>query len=29
MTLALKFDLDIVKMYMCTENKFLPLAVQK
>ena len=29
MTLVLKLDLDVVKMYVCTEMKFLGSAVQK
>ena len=29
MTLVLKLDLDIVKMYVCTKMKLLPLMVQK
>ena len=29
MTLVLKLELDIIKMYVCTEMKFLPTAVQK
>ena len=29
MTLMLKLDMDIIKMYVCTKKKFLPLAVQK
>ena len=29
MTLILKLDLDIIKMYVCTKMKFLPLVVQK
>ena len=29
MTLMLKLDMDIIKMYVCTKKKFLPSAVQK
>ena len=29
MTLVLKLELDIIKIYVCTEMKFLPTAVQK
>ena len=29
MTLVLKLDLDIIKMYVCTKNEVLPSAVQK
>ena len=29
MTLVLKLELDIIKIYVCTEMKFLPTAAQK
>ena len=29
MTLVFKFDLDIIKIYMCTKMRFLPSEVQK